>query len=104
MTYDVMNLCASWYPVLIVDDGPFSFSPPSLACVFETSAREDLRAGAGAGVGAGCTDKEPAEALFFLDRFFDFLGVGTTAQKIKKRGNEIIRNQTSFIRNARNRQ
>ncbi len=33
--YDVMNLCASWYPELIVDGG--SLSPPSsLVLVFAT--------------------------------------------------------------------
>jgi hypothetical protein len=95
MTYDVMNLCASWYPVLIVDGGPFPFSGPS-AFVFGTSAGGDPRAGAGC-----CTDKEPAEALFFLDRFFDFLSVVTAARKKEE---TIISNHNSFLRNARNRQ
>jgi hypothetical protein len=86
MTYDVMNLCASWYPVLIVDDGPFPFSPSSLASAFGTSAGGDPRAGAGR-----CTDKEPAEAaLFFLDRFFDFLGVVTAARKKRKQSSVLI--------------
>jgi len=63
-----MNLCASWYPVLIVDEGS-SFSPPSLLA---------FRVGAG----VGCTDKEEPEEealFFFFDCFFNFLGVVTSA-------------------------
>ena len=75
-----MNLWASWYPVLIVDDG--FFSPPSLAFVLGTSALAgDARARAR---GAGCcTDNEEPEpeALFLFDRCFFFLGVVTTAEK-----------------------
>lgn len=84
-TYDDMNLCASWNPVLIVDDDD-SFSPPSLAFVLGSSAG-DTKTRAFAGVGAAvCTDKETEpEALpvvLFFDRFFNFLGAGVvTAQK-----------------------
>jgi hypothetical protein len=75
-----MNLCASWYPVLIVEDDSF-FSAPSLAFVFGTSAR----ARAGAGAGAACTDDEELEApLPFFDRFFFNFSGGVVTTQIKK--------------------
>jgi hypothetical protein len=82
-TYDVMNLYASWYPVLIVDESS-SFSPPSLLA---------FRVGAG----AGCTDKEEPEeeALFFFDFFFNFLGVVTAQKKEEEKTQSIISYHTS---------
>lgn len=98
MTYDDMNLCASWYPVFIVVDDGFFSHPSSLTLtfvVFGTSAvavAGDPRGGGVSGALAGCADKEPEleEALFFLfflGRFFNFsLGVVTA----RKTNNAII--------------
>jgi hypothetical protein len=57
-----MNLCASWYPVLIVDDA--SFSPFSFALATSTAAVD----------GGACAGGEPA-ALFCGNRLSDSLGV-----------------------------
>lgn len=93
MTYDDMNLCASWYPVfIVVDDGFLSSHASALALtfvVFGTSAVADPRGGVGRAL-AGCADNEPEpeEAplfFFFLGRFFNFcLGVVTARKKTNK--------------------
>lgn len=91
-----MNLCASWYPVLIVDEDDSFFSPPSLAFVFVISAW-DPRARASAGAGAASTDDEEPEAQLPLAGrfFFDFPGGVVTAQIRKKKKKTINQNQPS---------
>ena len=94
-TYDDMNLCASWYPVLIVDEDGSFFSPPSLAFVFVISAW-DPRARAGAGAGTASTDDEEPEALLPLAGrfFFDFPG-GVVTARIRRKKKTINQNQPS---------
>jgi hypothetical protein len=89
-----MNLCASWYPVLIVEEDDSFFSPPSLALVFGISAW-DPRARAGAGA-ASTDDEEPEVLLPLAGRFFfDFSGGVVTAQIRKKKKKKINQNQPS---------